>query len=89
MAPNPLTLKQRLAALSTSLPGVRSDTPPQSPIGKRRSFFNSAVGKRPAEFDTGGQVSEDRVQDVMNKVIFQAGVDYESVFDFQNPYDIE
>ncbi|CCL99730.1 uncharacterized protein FIBRA_01752 [Fibroporia radiculosa] len=77
MPPNVLTLKQRLAALSTSLPGARQDTPPQSPSGKRRLFFNLPTRLHTSDGPREG-AGQDDIQDVMGKVIFQAGVDFET-----------
>lgn len=80
MAPNVLSLKQRLAALSTSMPGARSDTPPQSPVWKRRAFFSPPSKTRTSDsFQDDTAQRRDNVKDVMSRVIFQAGVDYESV----------
>ncbi|KAH9949804.1 Rho GTPase activation protein [Amylocystis lapponica] len=79
MAPNPLSLKQRLAALSANIPGNSSDTPPQSPTSKRRPFFSPPIGKRqPGSFVQGDSQGLERIHDVMGRVIFQAGVDYET-----------
>ncbi|KAH9851764.1 Rho GTPase activation protein [Lenzites betulinus] len=80
MPPNPLTLKQRLAALSANLPSSRSnDTPPDSPIGKRRNFFKPPFSKSPSvDMVPNEVVGQERIQEVMNRLIFQAGVDYET-----------
>ncbi|KAI0769114.1 Rho GTPase activation protein [Trametes elegans] len=82
MAPNPLTLKQRLAALSATIPSSsRSslDTPPDSPSGKRRMFFKSPLMKTNS-LDLGPSEphGQERIQEVMSRLIFQAGVDYET-----------
>ena len=90
MPPNPLSLKQRLAALSANINSPRSnsfDAPPDSPMspisGKRKSFFKQPFGRMqttdPGPSDYYGQ---ERIQEVMNRLIFQAGVDYECVFQY-------
>ncbi|KAF8625974.1 hypothetical protein AX17_006698 [Amanita inopinata Kibby_2008] len=83
---NTLSLKQRLAALSLaysspSTPYSASpDAPsvPQSPLGRRK--FNPPWQKRGQEPVVGSDVylDEDAVQAVLSKMIFQAGVDYET-----------
>ncbi|KAI8978734.1 Rho GTPase activation protein [Trametes punicea] len=81
MSRNPLTLKQRLAALSANIPSPsRSvDTPPESPIGRRRTFFKPTFGKSAnVEIASGESHGQERIQEVMNRLIFQAGVDYET-----------
>ncbi|KAI0372317.1 Rho GTPase activation protein [Pilatotrama ljubarskyi] len=81
MAPNPLTLKQRLAALSANIPSPSrvSDTPPDSPLGKRRTFFKPPFGKSSnPDVSAGEPYGQERIQEVMNRLIFQAGVDYET-----------
>ena len=77
-----LTLKQRLAALTQSASSPQSplDLSPRSPTLKRR--FNPPWGRRPPaqnghhhnEF-----IGEDRLQFIITKMIYQAGVDYECV----------
>ncbi|KAI0715681.1 hypothetical protein C8T65DRAFT_142866 [Cerioporus squamosus] len=86
MPPNPLTLKQRLAALSANInspSGSRShtfDTPPDSPVtSKRKMFFKQPFGRSPiSEAEPGEYHGQERIQEVMNRLIFQAGVDYET-----------
>ncbi|KAI0667686.1 Rho GTPase activation protein [Trametes maxima] len=81
MPPNPLTLKQRLAALSANLPSPSrsGDTPPDSPLGKRRPFFKPPFGKGSNnDVSASEPYGEERIQEVMNRLIFQAGVDYET-----------
>ncbi|GBE83240.1 hypothetical protein SCP_0502870 [Sparassis crispa] len=82
MPPNPLTLKQRLAALSATIPNARSnsDRAPQSSTTKRRPFFGQSLGKRSAQVDVlqGSQYGHEKAQEVMSRMIFQAGVDYET-----------
>lgn len=81
MPPNPLTLKQRLAALSANIQSSSrssSDMPPDSPSGKRRAFFKQTFGRGPsADAGSGEPYGQERIQEVMNRLIFQAGVDYE------------
>ena len=88
MAPTNLTLKQRLAALATatSLPATPYDAPPKSPgVDRRRAFFNPTWIKRPSVDGSlfGGEQSRDpandKLQEVMGRVIYQAGVDFEWV----------
>ncbi|TBU29992.1 hypothetical protein BD311DRAFT_719574 [Dichomitus squalens] len=86
MPPNPLTLKQRLAALSANINSPsRSnsfDLPPDSPAtSKRKSFFKQPFGKSsaPAPDATPGEYQgQERIQEIMSRLIFQAGVDYET-----------
>lgn len=84
MPSNTLSLKQRLAALSlspsspTSPHGFNIST--SSSGGGKRRTFNPPWGRR----STGAVVDEqqdaqDRLEDVMSKMIFQAGVDFELV----------
>lgn len=76
MAPN---LRQRLAALSLapSFPSPPLGVSGPSPLGGRKKSF-VPPWKRGSSDVTGGAESErDRVQEVMGKLIFQAGVDYE------------
>jgi len=90
MAPTNLTLKQRLAALATatSSPTAPYDAPPKSPgVDRRRAFFNPTWVKRPSgdgslfrgESSSRDHAS-DKLQEVMGRVIYQAGVDFEWVF---------
>jgi Rho GTPase-activating protein 1 len=84
--PNPLSLKQRLAVLST-LPSTPtspySQDPPRSPISlaaKRKIF--TPPWKRQHEPALANGLGEEygeseAVQDVMARLIFQAGVDFE------------
>ncbi|KAI0657273.1 Rho GTPase activation protein [Cubamyces menziesii] len=81
MSRNPLSLKQRLAALSANIPSPSrsADAPPDSPIGKRRTFFKPPFGKAPAPDPLAGEsYGQERIEEVMNRLIFQAGVDYET-----------
>jgi Rho GTPase-activating protein 1 len=76
--PNPLTLKQRLAALAVSPPSPTGPELPRSPGGKRRGFFNPSWVKRPqANGQTEERDAQDRIQHVMSRMIYQAGVDFE------------
>lgn len=85
MPPNPLSLKQRLAALSANInsPSRSSsfDLPPESPItSKRKAFFKQPFGKSSSiapGVASGQYHGQERIQEVMNRLIFQAGVDYE------------
>ena len=81
-----LTLKQRLAALATatSSPTAPYDAPPKSPgADRRRAFFNPTWIKRPSgdgSLFVGGSSSDpanDKLQEVMGRMIYQAGVDFE------------
>ncbi|KAF9459209.1 RhoGAP-domain-containing protein [Collybia nuda] len=84
MPPNPLSLKQRLAALSNSPSSPTSpygQEPLRSPIGTRRKpFFNAPWAKRQHEtvVGNGAYGESEMVQQVMTKMIFQAGVDFET-----------
>lgn len=79
MPPNPLNLKQRLAALSIA---PSSPTTPyngaETPKSPARRKFNAPWARRNSH-DQGGEDERDKVQDVMNKLIYQAGVDFEYV----------
>lgn len=86
MPPSTLNLKQRLAALSLAPSSPTSpygpDTPRSPPpTPRRRTLFNPPWSKR--QNDTtmaGGEPGESElVQEVMTKMIFQAGVDFEYV----------
>ncbi|KAF9643487.1 CDC42 rho GTPase-activating protein [Thelephora ganbajun] len=88
MAPTNLTLKQRLAALATatSSPTAPYDAPPKSPgVDRRRAFFNPTWIKRPGGDGSlfGGESSRgpanDKLQEVMGRMIYQAGVDFETL----------
>ncbi|KAJ7745201.1 CDC42 rho GTPase-activating protein [Mycena maculata] len=69
------TLKQRLAALSLaqSAPGAA----PPSPSSFKRKF-TAPWAKRPSTDDYGPQDGRDNVEEVMSRMIFQAGVDFET-----------
>ncbi|KIJ64597.1 hypothetical protein HYDPIDRAFT_28531 [Hydnomerulius pinastri MD-312] len=70
----PPNLKQRLAALSLA---PSSPTSPLGTPGLRKTFH--PPWKRGSQDATGNEPdARDRVQEVMGKVIFQAGVDYET-----------
>lgn len=84
MPPNPLTLKQRLAALSANINSPSRSTfdmPPDSPItSKRKSFFKQPFSKSSnSDAAPSGYYGQERIQEVMSRLIFQAGVDYECV----------
>lgn len=78
MSSGPLSLKQRLAALNISVPnslsGGRFNNPSSQSPRWRPNF-----GRRNTVDGTEGMVGHDRIQEVMARVVFQAGVDYESV----------
>lgn len=78
MASNPISLKQRLAALSANMPGIRTDSPPSSPGWRRKSFFSPPVRSRTTDGEL-SRLGQEELESVMSRVIFQAGVDYESV----------
>ncbi|KAI3604071.1 rho gtpase-activating protein 8 [Moniliophthora roreri] len=79
MSPNGLSLKQRLTALSIAPSAPSSphnyDQSPASP--RRKSFFASPWSSSRRHADSEQQESE-MVQEVMAKLIFQAGVDFET-----------
>ncbi|KIY65642.1 RhoGAP-domain-containing protein [Cylindrobasidium torrendii FP15055 ss-10] len=90
MPPSTLTLKQRLSALSMSpsapsspstafAHNAHNHTPyadAESP--KRSNFFNAPWAKSKRTMEQGNQNELARVQDVIGRLIFQAGVDYET-----------
>lgn len=100
--PGPLSLKQRLQALSTNIAnGVQGNSSgdpfsPKSPGPRIRAFLSQNVMRRSQETSAENSngsgnghaneqgYSQDRVQEVMSKLIFQAGVDYECVFVFNS-----
>lgn len=88
-----MNLKQRLAALSlapSSPTGPRGDSyphqpsTPQSPVAKMKSLFNAPrVGRRNhAESTSSGAhtMGQEGLDEVIGRMIFQAGVDFESAF---------
>lgn len=85
MSRNPISLKQRLAALAA---GPSAASPPhghdrsQRPTGaRRRSIINVPWARRHGHSEslTGTEFQRDRLQEVMGKMIYQAGVDFECV----------
>ncbi|KAI0033134.1 hypothetical protein K488DRAFT_78077 [Vararia minispora EC-137] len=79
-APKPLNLKQRLAALTQAPSSPSSYVEPishMSPVAKRR--FNAPWSRRQDTVAGFTGESEERLQDVMSKMIYQAGVDYEVI----------
>lgn len=91
MVPQTLTLKQRLATLAaaTSSPTAPYDVPPKSPgADRKRAFFNPTWIKRPSADGSlfGGEglrdPASDKLQEVMGRMIYQAGVDFEWVLLF-------
>ena len=82
MPPNPLNLKQRLAALSiapSTIPYNGSETSPKSPGPTRRKFNAPWTRTARNPHTQGGEDERDKVQDLMDKLIYQAGVDFEYV----------
>jgi Rho GTPase-activating protein 1 len=84
-----LTLKQRLAALTQSPSSPQSpldpSTPGPSPTSKRR--FNAPWTKRtPAQNGRHDDevIAEDRMQLIITRMIYQAGVDYECAYPTRN-----
>jgi len=81
--PNPLSLRQRLAALAVAPSSPTAphgfDVPPRSPVSKIRTLFNPTWIKRSNPDRYGDQrEAQDTLQEVMSRVIYQAGVDYET-----------
>lgn len=82
MPPSSLSLKQRLAALSLASSAPSSPISATSPVKSPRKFsFAPPWTRRQPEQSFAGQAvqSRDVVQDVMGKMLFQAGVDFECV----------
>jgi Rho GTPase-activating protein 1 len=86
MPPGSLNLKQRLAAIatahtssSTSVFDDVSQDSPRSATQKRRPFNFPMPQRRSTQDSFRGSTSEDQLQEILSKIIFQAGVDYESV----------
>ena len=74
--PSNLTLKQRLAALNINdriAASMDQLTSPRSPGPKLRPF----LPRRNTDGSLGGSLGEERVDEVMSRLVFQAGVDYE------------
>lgn len=78
--PSQLSLKQRLAALSSSPSApnspVSADSPLKTQFKRSKTFFTPPWSKR--SNDLAFQNGADNLQDVMAKMIFQAGVDFET-----------
>ena len=77
MAPN---LRQRLAALSlaSSFPSPPLGVSGPNPLGGHRKSFVPPWKRGSSDVTGGAEPGErDKVQEVMGKLIFQAGVDYE------------
>lgn len=72
----PPSLKQRLAALSLAQSSPTSPLDSFASVGRRNPFNHP--WKR-SSFEAAGEEldARDKVQEVMSKVIFQAGVDFE------------
>ena len=81
MPVNTLSLKQRLAALNTSINASTSQLVDHigSPTTPTTPKWLPFLGRRSTEDNLTGVLSEDQIQEVMSRVVFQAGVDYESV----------
>jgi Rho GTPase-activating protein 1 len=84
MSRNPVSLKQRLAALAAgpSSPSAPGQAPATRPThAKRRSLFAAPWAKRNGHADGFGGAERERdiLQEVMGRMIYQAGVDYECV----------
>lgn len=87
-SPAPRTLRERIALLASNVnkplssgpssPVTRSYVPRINPP-KRRAPPPIPPKRSVATFSGESAYKEDRVQEVMTRVIFQAGVDYESV----------
>lgn len=76
-----LTLKQRLVAL-TQAPSTSSspvDPSPKSPSTKRKFIAPWAKRANSQDGDHNELIGEDRLQLLVSKMIYQAGVDYECV----------
>lgn len=74
--PPALSLKQRLAALSIA-PSSPSSPDVMVPGSPRRRKFSLHWSKRGGAGGDEASAELDRVQDVLGKMIFQAGVDFE------------
>jgi Rho GTPase-activating protein 1 len=80
MPPTSLSLKQRLAALSLAPSAPSSPISADSPIKSPRRFgFATPWSKRQPENSFVGERFDGRdlVQEVMARMLFQAGVDFE------------
>lgn len=80
--PPPVSLKQRLAALSISPSSPTSPygQEPRSPLSvKRKTLFTPPWSKRQQHEPVTTNGASELVQEVMTRMIFQAGVDFESV----------
>lgn len=78
MASNPISLKQRLAALSANMSAIRMDSSPSSPGWRRKNFFSPPVRLWTTDGEP-SRLGQEELERVMSSVIFQAGVDYELV----------
>lgn len=88
MSRNPLSLKDRLAALTspTAVPSSSAlahleHAASKPPVPKRRPFFNPLPQRRSSQAPR-NMLGEEQLQEVMGRLIFQAGVDFESVVPF-------
>ncbi len=79
--PKTLTLKQRLVALTQapSSPSSPIDPSPKSPGTRRKFVAPWAKRTNTQNGDHDELLGEDRLQLLISKMIYQAGVDYECV----------
>ena len=87
MPPTTLKLKQKLAALSLTQSSLsnahespRSSAGTWSPASTKRKFFNNPPWMKTSNSTTNHEAEftdPEVVQEVLSKVIFQAGVDFE------------
>lgn len=81
MPPKTLTLKQRLAALTQSptSPAPQYGPEPSTPRSPGKRRFSAPWRRGSIQDGYGMQSEEDKLQEVMGRMIYQAGVDYECV----------
>ena len=84
MSRSTLTLKQRLAALHVHSPGSSSSHSSASvdQLGRSNTVgpkWRTFLPRRSTESDLHSVLGQDRVQEVLSRLVFQAGVDFESV----------
>jgi Rho GTPase-activating protein 1 len=78
-----LTLKQRLAALTQSPSSPQSPLDPSTPSPTPKRRFNAPWTRRtPAQNDRHDDevIAQDRLQLIITRMIYQAGVDYECAY---------
>ncbi|EIM81513.1 RhoGAP-domain-containing protein [Stereum hirsutum FP-91666 SS1] len=80
MPPKTLTLKQRLAALTQSptSPAPQYGPEPSTPRSPGKRRFSAPWRRGSIQDGYGMQSEEDKLQEVMGRMIYQAGVDYET-----------